>query len=1095
LSKGAVAGIGLPTHDELLEVIRRPFEEWGAPLDGPAHALLRSRLTAFLRDANAEGDVLPLISLQLTHLYEAIRTDVDKRIKRSRRLEASGATVTIQEREVADHIDFGSVIADAAMKAVNEVRTQPGLLWNEDEVDGLFDRLVELRDRAAESGGNSPLPKSPRDPLLLKSEPLPDRLTLAREVAGALAKRRLLVDLGRTRYRLVHEVVAWQWPRFADWLTRRRDVLETVRELRPLHELYQKANSQSRRALLTYSVENALGAARILLEYADVLGPQNEDYLDAATRSRRDFYIDLIAAHPQIGPTPIESVKRDHAEQKKTLQTPVAHVVAYYRRPDVMRTLLAADPAVAHSVRRPDERSILVPATIAADHETVSLLIEKGTNPISRERAGEGWSPVSVAAYLGDQRLFEQFVALGANPLERLSDGWSTLHIVADRNHPHLLRHIVRTSPPEAVGEALVTDHGLTAAHIAAQRGHVDVLAALAETGPASILDEPVSGGGSRPLALAAAGGHAAAVAWLAARSDVQIDAVSAADEGRSALMIAAGLKERGADIASTLLNTGRCDANLQAVDSRQTALHMAAAANNPSVVRRLLAHPGIDPNVGNGSRQTPLFVAVANHRSGIVDLLLLDSRVDPFIPDNTGRSVLLLAHEQKELPLIATLLSRLPDSTDRAEPDGWTPLLLAATHDRRDHFDRFWRGRGDRPIDDVVGREDAGSSQDLVSILVERGQSALVTRALADRRVAATPVWPKAFCDAAKRPDRLDILQLLLQDPRFDRNSPVSYGTDLGKRPVHYAAITGNVAGLRLLIESGGVTADETDQWQRTPADCSPTSVRPVILALTRKEASAAAHADVGAVSEPHVVPAQTASGMAEGEDLNALERAAVLSRISKVNDLDFTMKETTFRKRQYSFYPGCTLVEVSNPHWTFGVYVRAYLMVIGAIRRADSEVVRLDGTSLPIHQLNARMGVTLSPDTAVEYLKFFCYFVWGAEGPFYVIPEDTAPSYIAEDTRVDPGESGTYGTLRDLYRPPALHGQDADGTFRASALVYYADAIFFAEFLINRIGEVEMVEDEPLISGLGVKVDVPAPHIRILRRAALQAGTLERI
>jgi hypothetical protein len=480
------------------------------------------------------------------------------------------------------------------------------------------------------------------------------------------------------------------------------------------------------------------------------------------------------------------------------------------------------------------------------------------------------------------------------------------------------------------------------------------------------------------------------------------------------------------------------------------------------------------------------------------VELLLADERVEPFIADNTGRTVLLLAHEQEERTLVQSLLRRLPGDTEHSEPNGWTPLLIAASHGLDDERDRFLRGRGRRELNEYAADDNVWSCDDLVSIAVRRGGVDFLRGLLADPRLRPTPAWSLALCEAARRPNRLAELGVLLQDGRFDIDAPIAPSAHgAHKRPIHYAAITGNVEGVRLLIDAGGVTPDPLDGWQRRPVDLAPASVRQVIRGLTHgpgaqsgsspdavRETVAGDDPPSGSIPAEPNAARRTESldpGPADEEELNAAERSTLLARVSSADRvLDFTLDGTVFRKRRYPLYPACMLVEISNPRWLYGPYVRVYLVVVGDLLSGDATILRLDGTSAPIHRLNAMTHLRLRPESAIDYLKFFCFFVWGGDsGPFYVIPEEGAPSHIAEDTNVDPGESGEYGTLRDLYRPPAFHGQAGDGSLRASALVYYDDAIFFAEFLIQPNGEIRMVEDEPLITGLGVKVDVPAPAV----------------
>src|SRR4030095_621277 len=168
VTRGAIARLGPPTRDELAEVVQKPFEAGGAPLAGPAGALLQSSLDAFLRDTSAAGDVLPLISLQLTKLYDAIKENIEKLIRRAERLpESSSRNAMVRERDLARRIDFGAVINDVASSAVRSVRERLHVTAGDDELDGLFDRLVELGPPSSDAQG------SHDRTLLLKRDRLP----------------------------------------------------------------------------------------------------------------------------------------------------------------------------------------------------------------------------------------------------------------------------------------------------------------------------------------------------------------------------------------------------------------------------------------------------------------------------------------------------------------------------------------------------------------------------------------------------------------------------------------------------------------------------------------------------------------------------------------------------------------------------------------------------------------------------------------------------------------------------------------------------------------------------------------------------------
>ncbi len=85
------------------------------------------------------------------------------------------------------------------------------------------------------------------------------------------------------------------------------------------------------------------------------------------------------------------------------------------------------------------------------------------------------------------------------------------------------------------------------------------------------------------------------------------------------------------------------------------------------------------------------------------------------------------------------------------------------------------------------------------------------------------------------------------------------------------------------------------------------------------------------------------------------------------------------------------------------------------------------LDGTSQPIHEINAEYGLSLFEPTAKElseqkqehvlhYLRFFCEFVHGEDGPFYIIDDD-------EEVEITPqGRKRLQDASRPLSNPPQI-------------------------------------------------------------------------
>lgn len=105
---------------------------------------------------------------------------------------------------------------------------------------------------------------------------------------------------------------------------------------------------------------------------------------------------------------------------------------------------------------------------------------------------------------------------------------------------------------------------------------------------------------------------------------------------------------------------------------------------------------------------------------------------------------------------------------------------------------------------------------------------------------------------------------------------------------------------------------------------------------------------------------------------------------------------------------------------------------------------VWRLNGNSEVIHMLNAKHAPDLSTaEQQVFYLKFFCFFVHGAEGPFEIVSDSAA---------LVPGDFDA-----GAVQPPEKNEE----TGYWSTSVLYGRSLFRAEFEIEEGGQVRMESD----------------------------------
>ena len=200
--------------------------------------------------------------------------------------------------------------------------------------------------------------------------------------------------------------------------------------------------------------------------------------------------------------------------------------------------------------------------------------------------------------------------------------------------------------------------------------------------------------------------------------------------------------------------------------------------------------------------------------------------------------------------------------------------------------------------------------------------------------------------------------------------------------------------------------------------------------------------------------------------DDLTGVAAAAVLARLwprLQAAGLELASIEIRrLRQLHLSFYRGCALadVQLQRPGPATPVLVSALVSAGGA--------ALLDGTSGLLHAINPDL-LALDGDTAtLAYLRFFCAFVRGEDGPFQIV----------DDICALPMDDGSRDALppevRQAIAPPcALNGDLAtDGWRRFDACVLYGNALFRATFKVLSTGIVEMEDVQPIASDLPIRM-----------------------
>ncbi|MBL8641817.1 MAG: hypothetical protein JNL76_06855 [Alphaproteobacteria bacterium] len=204
----------------------------------------------------------------------------------------------------------------------------------------------------------------------------------------------------------------------------------------------------------------------------------------------------------------------------------------------------------------------------------------------------------------------------------------------------------------------------------------------------------------------------------------------------------------------------------------------------------------------------------------------------------------------------------------------------------------------------------------------------------------------------------------------------------------------------------------------------------------------------------------------MYEDNNWNLVTGEELQGFISQVNPIDgkyqASAQTTEVAWRSLPYYDQVVLIRLRDRSWGKPKLSIYFL--------ADQGVLyRLNGTSPPIHEVNAKAPIKVTEENVLEYLRFFCFFVRGEEGPF-LIAETMDDPYIPEN--MDPK---TKTVIQGTVRPASYEGRNDQGHFLCDAVVYYSNALFIANFAVQPSGMIEMLNDEPIAADLPVKVDAP--------------------
>ncbi|MEM9388690.1 MAG: ankyrin repeat domain-containing protein [Pseudomonadota bacterium] len=788
--------------------------------------------------------------------------------------------------------------------------------------------------------------------------------------------------------------------------------------------------------------------------------------------------------HPKLTAHLIEQHQTD-PEVRDTQGWSPAMFAALGNAPDALTVLAQHADLEAPIALDTEGPSLFGPLHVAAANgklEAVRTLIELGV-PV-RKADGAGATAlhyaaknghVAVTTYLAE--LMQRTSPDGANP--RMVHAWNQSSIAK------AVKELDKESP--SAGYRKLGDW--TPLHVAVENGHLACVRALVHAG-------------ADPDGETRAGVTAMSMAILANASELVTVLANHADlkkrdkDGRTPLQVA--LHRGDIPLAVELASRnpeGKLDYLYEDGATQQhriTPLHKAAASDDEKTTRFLL-YGQSTAQLTDVFGRTPLHIAAANGQAQQLQLLLSTDCSDLFSLDGEGMQALDLAaaagRYQAAVVLIdaagrESLPTRVPDALhhaarggspqivqvllslgyapDRRAANEVTPLIEAVLQDNADVVDLLLQQ------DDVIPQRPIGGRDEVTAcrIAIEIGASASLECLLGNIGTKSLPVEQLAW--EAVEAGQFDAAALLLTSAHLGdykhRISGVALSALYRSRCAAYAAALPNneISSSRLeaILFPSDPDGEKEGEQPRKPGDAgresnarapTPTDASDYVLTQSVRHGVAS---DIYAAYDTERVM---------WRDVVGDERVSFIGKINPVDGRYQISKDTAvLQSRALPWFEEVTLVQLTDPtSFPTPKLALCYLSYKGSL-------YRLNGTSPPIHEVNAKAGIALNPGNVADYLRFFCFFVRGDEGPFYVLES-------ASDPLIPPAGGTALSVIQGAATPVAYEGANDQGHYLLNALIFYSTALFHGYFAVHPTGMIEMLKDEAIAGDLPIKLECP--------------------
>lgn len=1023
----------VPTYNELFfeRIIKDPFREAGYPLS----STLVERLIDGIKElrsgdlASGETSILPLVSLKLSQLFDEIKLKkpqaeipLDQKDLSAFREGPSQDEIQVEDLE-DPALNFKSLIEDEAHIAWRE-GTDLHKNNPEEMIDWFLQPLVAIHPETAK--------------LQLQTIPMPV-YHVEKKLIQSFINHRLILPTP-SGFRLIHEAVIRDWPEANSWFDARIEFMKTKAEYKEISQKWARE-----RISIEITEETIDAAAEILHSNNRVWFLSNEDgqEFSAIDQSLKEYCLYLFSQSK----TPSKVV--DYMGKPRTTHV---HLAAICGLNDLLENFKKASPSNLE-IRDPRNEATPLYGAAWGQKSTVAFLLENGVNPLAKNK--DGWGAIFGAIqmnrldilqlFLGSTDVNEQLGPLDITPLhwcakygnlemasalishnfnDSAEDKWkrTPLCYAAEVGNEEMFEFFMKRNPSDL---QKLDKFRRSVLHYAAQNGHLHIVKILFTYADFDSLIDCKDEYGMTAFHLAVERNHYPIVQLLVTENNANEIIDSSFTDPRNGLPpihlaisrrydVSSDDPERILKIIGLLLDHG-ADPNMS--DSANNTL-LALSSKLLQVQILLIRHPEINPlQVISPFNATPLSLSI-KLKDWETTLRLLDKT--PGLPqgivDEHNNTLLHLVLENKAPDEITELIfnGTSPCDLNRINNRGFTPLLKA-----------------------IESHNWESASQILTSPNLEpmcKGE-----------RLSTPFISILESVDDYK--NHIDLIQNLIEL----RPNLLHISDYFGWTPLHWAVDSQNLDLCRWICDQASdseVLWKQPDHLGRLPSSLA--------SRMIRKEFSLSDTADSWPAPQSWDSPLQW-------EEIP--EKDSMIKQFSE-NQIKYNVDQSThFHMAVLPFYDPhrVRILRVQSPKW-----VQKHLTLYFLIN--EDKMRALDGTSSPIHQCNYEVGINLTQDNVLDYLRFFCFFVRGDEGAFLIaegIEQKEIPKSLSKKEGMD---------LKKILRPAIYQGYDQRRKeFLAQAKVYYSNHIFGARFIIEQSGMIKMHDDNPIMNDLSKKIERP--------------------